>query len=190
VEDTVKNIMTFLGLCGVALTSLAQGAEWKSAPAGSRLEFVATFEKAPVPGEFKEFDTRLRFDPEKPSGGSLDVTIVVPSADMNVSDVNKEIAGKDWFDYAGFPRAEFHSTDVSRTSGARYLARGTLLLKGKKQAVEVPFSWTPSGDGAVMEGGFTVKRGAFGIGTGEWAQSDVIGADVQVKFRVFLRKGR
>jgi hypothetical protein len=40
-----------------------------------------------------------------------------------------------------------------------------------------------------MEGEFTVKRGAFGIGTGEWAASDVIGADVKVKFRVTLRKG-
>jgi len=57
-----------------------------------------------------------------------------------------------------------------------------------QQVVEVPFTWTPAVDGASMEGEFTVKRGLFGIGTGEWAATDVIGPDVTVKFRVRLRK--
>jgi hypothetical protein len=39
-----------------------------------------------------------------------------------------------------------------------------------------------------MEGEFTVKRAAFGIGTGEWTATNVIGPDVKVKFRVRLRK--
>ena len=166
----------------------AHGADWRMDAAGSKLEFVATFEKSPVPGVFKEFDARLRFDPEKPEGGGLDVTIKVTSADMNVADVNKEIPGTDWFDYAAFPQAEFHSTDLRRTGGNRYVARGTLSLKGMKQAVEVPFTWTGSGDGAAMEGELTLKRGAFGIGAGEWAATSVIGADVKVKFTVKLRK--
>jgi len=102
--------------------------------------------------------------------------------------VNKEIRGKDWFDYAGFPQAEFHSTDLRRIGSDRYVARGTLLLKGLKQPVEVPFTWTGSPDGAVMEGELTLKRGAFGIGRGEWEASDVIGPDVKVKFSVKLRK--
>jgi len=180
--------MISLGLCGVVLASLAQAADWKMDPTGSRLEFVATFEKTPVPGVFKEFDTRLRFDPAQPDGGSLDVTIRVTSADMNIADVNKEIGGKDWFDYAGYPRAEFHSMDLRRAGVNRYLARGTLSLKGSKQPIEVPFTWTASADGAVMEGEFAVKRGAFGIGAGEWSKSEVIGADVKVKFSVKLRK--
>ncbi|HUL93359.1 MAG TPA: YceI family protein [Burkholderiales bacterium] len=166
----------------------AQGASWKMDPAGSRLEFTATFEKAPAPGVFKEFDTRLRFDPDKPAGGSLDVTIKVTSADMAIPDVNKEIRTKDWFDYSGFPQAEFHSTDLRR-DGGRYVARGTLSLKGVKQAVEVPFAWTPTGEGATMEGELTLRRGVFGIGLGEWKATDVIGADVKVKFKVKLRKG-
>ena len=187
-ENVVKTFVVSMGICAAALASLAQATDWKSDAARSRLEFVATFEKAPVPGVFKDFDASLRFDPEKPAGGTFDVTIRVTSADMNVPDVNKEIGGKDWFDYAGFPRAEFHSADVRRTGGNRYVARGALSLKGMKQPLEVPFVWTVSGDGAIMDGEFTVKRGAFAIGTGEWEKSDVIGADVKVKFRVTLRK--
>jgi len=156
-------------------------------PAACKLEFVATFEKNPAPGVFKEFDTRLSFDPAKPAGGSLHVTIKVASADMNIPDVNKEIRNKDWFDYSGFPQAEFQSTEL-RADGKGYVARGTLTLKGVKQAVEVPFTFTPSADGATMEGEFTLKRGDFGIGLGEWKATDTIGADVKVKFRVKLKK--
>jgi polyisoprenoid-binding protein YceI len=186
----MKRIIAFLGFYGLLALAphAALGADWKMDPATSKLEFSATFEKAPAPGVFKEFDTRLRFDPEKPAGASLEVVIKVTSADMSIADVNKEIRGKDWFDYAGFPQAEFRSTDLRRTEGNRYVARGTLSLKGAKQPVEVPFTWTASADGATMEGEFTVKRGAFGIGTGEWAKSDVIGADVNVKFKLMLRR--
>ena len=186
----MKEFAGLLGLCGLLAFAprLAHSADWKMDPVGSRLEFIATFEKTAAPGVFKEFDARLRFDPEKPAGGRLDVTVKVTSADMNVADVNKEIRGKDWFDYAGFPQAEFHSTDLRRIGSDRYVARGTLLLKGLKQPVEVPFTWTGSPDGAVMEGELTLKRGAFGIGRGEWEASDVIGPDVKVKFSVKLRK--
>jgi len=186
----MKRIVALLGLCGLATFTphAALGAEWKMDPAGSRLEFIATFEKTPAPGVFKEFDARLRFDPDKPAGSSLEVLIKVTSADMNIRDVNKEIRGKDWFDYSGFPQAEFRSTDLRRTEGNRYVARGTLSLKGAKQPVEVPFTWSASAGGATMEGEFTVKRGAFGIGTGEWEKSDVIGADVKVKFKLMLRR--
>ena len=172
----------------LAAAAAAHAADWKSAPAGSKLEIVASFEKTPVPGEFKKFDVALKgFDPAK-AGGSLEVVIDVASADMGVADVNREIRGKDWFDMAAHPRAEFHSSEIRR-EGNRWVARGTLALKGAKQPVDVPFAWTPSGDGATMEGEFAVKRGAFGIGAGEWASTDTIGADVKVRFKVRMAKG-
>lgn len=172
----------------VATFHWAQAAEWKMDAAASRLEFVATFEKAAAPGVFREFDARMRFDADKPTEGRLDVMIVVRSADMNSTDVNQAIAGADWFDFARFPQAEFHATDISRTDSGRYLARGMLKVKGVQQPVEVPFSWDETGDGARLDGEFVVKRSAFGIGTGEWAVTSVIGADVKVKFSVRMRK--
>ncbi|HSV59587.1 MAG TPA: YceI family protein [Variovorax sp.] len=167
----------------------AWAADWKMDPAASRLEFAATFESAHAPGVFKEFDVQVKgFDPDKAPTGRLDVNIKVASADMASTDINKAIAGKEWFDFARYPSAEFHASDIRPASAGRYLARGTLALKGVQQPVEVPFTWTASGDGASMEGQFVVKRLPFGIGTGEWLSTDVIGPDVTVKFRVRLRK--
>jgi polyisoprenoid-binding protein YceI len=167
----------------------AFGADWRMIPAESRLEFVATFEKAAAPGAFREFDTRLRLIPDRPAESRLDVTIATRSADMSSADVNKAITGAEWFDVARFPQAEFHATEVRRADAGGYVARGTLRLKGAQQPVDVPFTFIQSGDTAQMDGEFTVKRAAFGIGTGEWAATSVIGADVKIRFSVRLRSG-
>jgi polyisoprenoid-binding protein YceI len=184
-----RHLCVFTLLACTAL-QLAHAGDWKMDPARSRLEFSAIFEKTPAPGTFKEFDTRLSFDPEKPAGGRLDVTIRVASADMVSADINKAIAGIEWFDLARHQQAEFHSTDIRQNSAqsGSYVARGTLTLKGVQQPVDVPFKWAEAADGATMQGEFVVKRTSFGIGTGEWTAPDVIGPDVAVKFSVRLRK--
>ena len=166
----------------------APAAEWRMDPLDSRLEFVATFEKTAAPGIFREFDTRMRFDPDKPVAGQIDVTIKLASADMKSTAVNKAIGGPDWFDLARYPQAEFHATDIRRADSIRYLARGVLSLKGIDQPIEVPFAWSVSTGAAMLEGEVTIKRGLFRIGIGEWASTNVVGAEVKVKFRVRLRK--
>ncbi|HEY6240056.1 MAG TPA: YceI family protein, partial [Burkholderiales bacterium] len=60
-----------------AVTFAVHAADWSMDAKESKLEFIATFEKTPAPGVFKVFDTRMRFDPDKPEGGKLDVTIQI-----------------------------------------------------------------------------------------------------------------
>jgi polyisoprenoid-binding protein YceI len=172
----------------LAAASHATAADWRMDVVGSRLEFAATFEKAPAPGVFKEFDTRLAFDPDKPAGGKLDVTIKTASADMANADINKAIAGPEWFDFGRYPQATFRASEIRRVAAGRYLAKGILTLKGAQRPVEVPFTWNAAADSAAMEGELTVQRRDFDIGTGEWAAASVIGPDVKIKFRVRLRK--
>lgn len=176
-------------LCSGGLVFEAAAADWRSEAAASRLAFIPTFEKAPVPGVFREFDAQVRLDPARPADSRIEVNIAVTSADMGIPDVNREIRGTDWFDYVRFPQAGFRSAEVRRAEGSgRFVARGILALKGVQQRVDVPFSWSETGDVATMEGELTLARGVFGIGQGEWAATNYIGADVQVKFRLQLRK--
>jgi polyisoprenoid-binding protein YceI len=182
-------VASLAGSLLLAVAVPAQAADWTMDAEASRLDFTATFEQAAAPGVFRDFETRVRLEVDKPAEARLDVTIDVRSADMNSADVNRAISGPEWFDSARFPRAEFHATDIRRTDGARYLARGTLSLKGVQRPVEVPFAWTEAREAARMQGEFIVKRGAFGIGTGEWAATSAIGPDVKITFDVRLRKG-
>jgi polyisoprenoid-binding protein YceI len=188
----MEHPMTLLRAFAATVIFLAAGAtyaaDWQMDAAASRIEMVASFEGGPSPGAFRNFDTRLSLDPDEPAKGRLDVSIAVKSADWGSADINKAIAGPEWFDFAHFPQAEFHATDIRRLAGDRYMARGTLSLKGVQLPIEVPFAWTESAGVAHMDGEFTVKRGTFGIGSGEWAATNVIGPDVKVKFSVQLHK--
>src|SRR5262249_15477072 len=98
-------VVKILLSCALLFASPVFAADSYMASSGSKHDFGATSKKTPAPGAYKDFDPRPSFDPEKPAGGRLDVTIKVTSADMNIPDVNKEIRNKDWFDYAGFPEA-------------------------------------------------------------------------------------
>ena len=171
-----------------SVSCAVHGADWQLDAATSHLEFTATFEQTAARGTFKTFDVRMRFDAKAPEAGRLDVSIAVNSADMNSSDINKAIAGPEWFDFAKFPSGAFHAAEFQRIKADQFLAHGILNLKGVQQAVDVAFTWSETSDAARMEGTFTVKRSAFGIGTGEWASTSVIGSDVTVKFDVNLHK--
>lgn len=183
----IRSIL-FAGALLFATFMPARAADWKMDPAASRLEFVASYERTAAPGVFRQFDTRLRFDPGQPESGSLEVTVAVASADMRNADIDKAIAGAQWFDFARHPQATFRAMDIRSADPGRYLARGTLTLKGVQQAIEVPFSWSEDAGVARMRGELVVGRAAFGIGTGEWAATNVIGPDVTIRFDVRLRK--
>jgi polyisoprenoid-binding protein YceI len=177
-------IAVLAGLC----TMRAAAADWTMLAADSRLEFVASYEGAAAPGRFRDFDARIRFDPAHVADSSIDVTIATAGADMQSADINAAIAGVDWFDTAHFPHAEFHASAVRADGPGRYVASGMLRLKGAAQPVDVPFTWTGSDATAAMRGELVVPRARFGIGSGEWAKTDVIGPDVTVKFSLALKR--
>ena len=184
--------MSLRGLaCSLVLSSAAPSAaavDWTMDPAASHLEFVASFQQAAAPGEFKEFDTQFHFEPDQIGDSRLDVTIKVTSADMQNAEINDAIKTPVWFDFPGFPVSEFHATAIERADATHFVAHGSLNLKGVAHALDVPFTWRQSGDHATMTGQFTVARAIFDIGTGEWTATDIIGADVKVSFTVALKK--
>ncbi len=188
-RKTLNRWILMLGVVLGGLASAAPAAEWRMDPAASRLELRASYQGEPVPAVFKEFDTRLRFDPRDPAGGRLEVRVKVPSIDFGSSDINEGVRAPEWLDLARFPEASFVSTDIQRVASDRYVARGVLRLKGATRTVAVPFSWQATGKSAVMKGELTLNRLSFGIGTGEWQAGDLIGLEVKVMFDVRLHAG-
>jgi cytochrome b561/polyisoprenoid-binding protein YceI len=179
-------LVAMLALVGVPRT--AQAGDWSMERAASRLEFLVTFESAPAIGVFKQFDTHVNLEPERLHESRIDVKIATASADMMSAGFNTVIRTREWFDCAHFPYAEFHSIEVRRVGVDSYIAKGTLSLKGISRLVEVPFVWSEAASAAALRGELTVKRSDFRIGTGEWAGSDVVGAEVRVRFSLQLRK--
>lgn len=168
-------------------TASAAAEEWKVIQSESRLGFVATYDDIPFDAWFRSFDAQIRFSPERLDQSAFDVRIDVASLDSDSADRDEGMQSEEWFATDEHPDARFHTEGFEHESGNRYVAIGELRLKNVSETIRVPFTWEPQPDGgAVMAVETTLQRGDFDIGTGDWAEDDIIGFDVTVTARLVL----
>lgn len=152
---------------------------------GSTLAFASRYDGELFTGRFERFDTKVSFDPAQPQAGSLDVTIALTSASTGNADRDSTLKTADFFDTGTFAQARYTASGFRRLEDGQYAANGTLELRGVRKPVTLTFTWT---DGAqpVLAGRAVVKRLDFGVGGGDWADTDTIPDAVNISTRVVL----
>jgi len=150
----------------------------------SRIGFTFKQMNVPVEGGFKRFRAQVHFDPARPEQSRAEVEVDLASIDTGSSDGDTESQRRAWLDTATHPTAKFVSTAVRRVGPDRYEARGTMTVKGRAHELSAPFEVCRAGDRVVFEGAFTLKRLDFAIGEGQWADTDTVADEVQVRFHI------
>jgi polyisoprenoid-binding protein YceI len=168
----------------LAITARAGATDYVQAP-GSTLAFGGMYQDDAFAGRVPRFSTTLSFDPADLAHASLDVAIGIGSATTANQDYDEGMLGAAFFDVARFPDAHYHATRFRSLGGNRYAADGTLSLHGVEQPVTLEFTWTP-GAHPVLAGKATVHRLAFGVGAGDWADTDLIPDAIAVSTRVLF----
>jgi polyisoprenoid-binding protein YceI len=166
---------------------LAGGSAWAQQavlPAQSQIEFTARQMGVPIKGHFRKFDGKVAFDPAKPQAGSVQIGIDMSSATMGVKENDAELPKADWFNVAKFPRAEFQSTAIKPLGGDKYEVSGKLTIKGASQNVQLPVTIAKAGAGMVATGTLPIKRTAFKVGDGDWADTSMVADEVSVAFKI------
>lgn len=155
--------------------------------ARSSITFVSRQMNVPMKGRFTRFSAQVAIDPERPAAARAAVEIDTASIESGVTDGDAEARGKDWLNAAQFPKATFVAAKVEPAGQGGYRVAGTLTIRGRSQPLVVPVTMRKDGDGLWFEGTFTLRRLAFGIGTGEWGDPSIVADEVPVNFRLFLR---
>lgn len=151
-------------------------------PAGGQLSFAFVQAGAENTGQFPKFDVKLTLDDRKPDDNRLDVQILIASLDTQDEERDEILRSADFFDLAKHPTASFVSKRIKRFAAGRYVAAGTLTIRGVAREVQVPFTFA---DGR-MSGSTTIRRLDFGVGQGEWKSTEWVGNDVKVSFALRL----
>jgi polyisoprenoid-binding protein YceI len=172
-----------LALAAAALP--AQAADYVQAE-GSTLEFSSSYDGEAFSGRFGGFDTRLSFDPARLQDARLEVSIRMPGTDTGNADRDDTLAGGDFFAVAEFAEARYRAITFRALGGNRYAADGELSLRGVNKPVTLEFTWTP-GAMPVLAGEATVRRLDFGVGAGDWADTEALPDDVAIRTRVILK---
>ena len=162
----------------------AHGADYVAQP-GSTLGFTATYSDEAFDGTFAKFTPVIRFDPADLAGSRFDVRIGLASADTANAERDEMLVGSEFFDATGAAEARYVATRFRALGGNRFVAEGTLSLRGVSKPVPLSFTWTP-GAQPVLAGEATLSRLAFNVGTGDWTDTDLLPDAVKVKTRLVL----
>jgi len=177
---TIKGLL----LASALASAMAGAAVLKTDPAKSSV--TATFKQmgVPVEAKFKQFSAQIDYDAAKPAASKASVEIQTASFDLGDADYNKEVAKKEWFNVAQFPKASFVSSSIAPAGAGKLNVSGKLSIKGRSADVSFPLTVKTEGGKQVFEGQLPIKRLAFNIGEGEWKDTSMVADEVVIKFRV------
>lgn len=170
------------------LPAAASAAEFRFDATSSELAFTGSYDGEPVPGVFRTFSGTATLDPAAPLATRFRTEIDVASLDTDYADRDEVLKAAEFFDAALHPKAVWASSGDCRLAGAALECPGTLTLKGRTH--EVPVTITIGSDGRSVEGRSTLRRTAFAVGEGEWADPETVGDEIAVRFRLTLSAQR
>ena len=95
------------------------------------------------------------------------------------------LVGAEFFDSGSVPEARYVATTFRALGGNRFVADGTLTLRGVSRPVPLEFTWT-AGASPQLAGKATLSRLAFQVGTGDWSDTELLPDEVVVTTRLVL----
>jgi len=165
------------------VTSPAAPIAWKVAP-GSSLAFTTSWSGTAVQGRFDSWKADILFSPDALDRSKVTVTVDMTSAKTGDDQRDASLPSGDWFDAATHPKAVFTATRFEKAGADRYVAHGTLDLRGVKKPVDLPFRLKIVGDKAQASGETSLDRTLFGVGQGEFTATDQVPAKVAVRVQL------
>lgn len=146
----------------------------------------------PVPGVFERWGGTLKFDANNLEGSSIDVELQVASINTKNERRDNHLRTADFFDAEKYPTMRFVSNEIRSAGGNNFVAVGELTIKETTKTIELPFEFLgampdPQREGMTVAGfraETTILRNDYGVGTGDYIQTAVIGNEVSIE--VFL----
>jgi polyisoprenoid-binding protein YceI len=164
---------------------------WEIDESHSRIGFSVRHFFTPVEGSFSEYDIELAFDPAAPETGHVSVTIDAASVTTGNQRRDDDLRGEQFFEVATYPTLAFESSTFRRVSADEFVAAGDLTIRDVTKPVELTVKLLGikelEGDlerfgraVAGLEAAVTIDRREFDIGTGRWAETVIMGPDVEI----------
>lgn len=162
--------------------------QWNMQPGKSTLTFVGNQAGADFKGVFEKFTADIAFDPDSLADSRFDVTIDLTSVNSRDSERDDIIKGPDLFAAKKWPTARYVADTFTHTGGGKYSATGKLTLRNVTRNVPIQFTFQSGDAGAWLKGEAKLKRLDFGVGQGEWKDTQWVGNEVAVRFELLLER--
>lgn len=190
------NIVLFAFMILLSAPALAAGPVpvWVIDATKSTLVFNATQQGAAIEGHFSGFSGDIKFDAGRPAESTAVIRVDIRSVDSKSPDRDGSLVGADWLHVESFPESIYTVSKFEKLNENQYLARGELELRGVKKPLDLPLTITFSTDDqgrdvALAVGEVTFNRLDFGVGQGEWKDTQAIGNPIKIKVSATAVRG-
>ena len=180
-----------------AFTANAQNATmWKLDKAHTSVNFSINHFFSSVTGNFKTFDGNFQFDPNNLKGSKANFNIAVKSVNTGDGKRDKHLQSADFFEANSYPNISFKSTKIESVSKTEFLVHGRLTIREKTKDIILPLKVTGEMEHPMMKGTLilgmdietVISRTDFGVGTGSWAATMVVGDEVRIHIPMELNR--
>jgi polyisoprenoid-binding protein YceI len=173
-------------LIGFAASVLA-ATPWKTEPKQSKLTFVGTQAGAEFVGAFQQFTADIQFDPKDLATSRFKVSIDVKSVNSKDKERDDIMRGADLFAVQRWPIAQYAADQFTDNGGGKFSGLGKLTIRDITRDVPIDFTYETDANGAWLKGQTKLKRLDFGVGQGEWKDTQWVSNDVRVEFALRLQ---
>jgi polyisoprenoid-binding protein YceI len=163
--------------------------QWTLQPRESKLTFVGTQAGAEFEGAFERFAADIKFDPQDLAGSRFDVKIETASVNSKDSERDDTIKSDELFAVKQFPSAHYVAERFTAKGGNKYSGAGKLTLRNVTRDVPIEFSFEKKDGSAWLKGSAQLKRLDFGVGQGDWKDTETVANEVKVNFVLLLKSG-
>ncbi|MBN2663198.1 MAG: polyisoprenoid-binding protein [Bacteroidales bacterium] len=196
--STIKTMAFAVAITALSTFSAnAQDATmWKIDKSHTSVNFSINHFFSSVPGKFTDFDGMIHFDPNNLKGSKADFSVAINSINTDDAKRDKHLQSKDFFDAETYPKMSFQSTKFEKKSDKEYLIHGKMTIKDVTKNVVLPMKITGEMEHPMMKGTIilgvvidtTIDRTEYGVGTGNWAATMVVGDEVKIHIPMELNR--
>lgn len=169
---------------------------WKVDKAHTSVNFSINHFFSTVTGKFTDFDGNFLLDLNNPKESKVDFTISVSSIDTDNQKRDNHLNSPDFFDSKTYPTIVFKSTKIEKESDNKLLIYGNLTIKDKTHKIVLPFEIKGQMEHPMMKGTIILglstqlklNRNDYGVGTGDWAATMVVGDEVAIDIHMELNQ--
>lgn len=186
----------FLTVFGFQTTFSQEATHWKLDKAHTSVNFSINHFFSAVTGKFSNFEGDFFFEPANVAQSKAEFSIAVKSINTDDSKRDKHLQSGDFFNASEFPNITFKSSKIEKKTEKDYLVYGQLTIRDKTKDIILPLKITGEMEHPMMKGTIIlglasklkINRTDFGVGTGSWAATMVVGDEVNIDIHMELNR--
>ena len=184
-----KSSLILIMLISVISFTNAQSAKtWTVDKDHASINFSVKHFFSAVNGRFQSFDGDLKFETTDLKNSKVSFTIQTSSVNTDNEGRDEHLQTEDFFNSEKFPEIKFESTSFKKVSDTEHIVQGKLTIRDVTKTVNlllkitgrVDNPWKDTSEILGLSVSTSINRTEYGVGTGSWAATAIVGDNVDI----------